>query len=314
MSTQTQMFNSAVDRLHTIFKDDSAKLEAIDLTAKIALEAFGDIAGLSGPIGTTSIRTTPYHQTKFAPSEVKKEAPVELDPRAAETAQEAMLKWAKGDPVACQRWINKTLKGVIERAAQAKFTNTMDEGGWQSAWMKALAGNEASDDIALKRAQESAKAAEEKLAADKAKAEEDAEREANIEEAKRKEKEWKENQKVLGKEYKAQQKAAADEARRQKHLDALENMDIQDLIYNMARSRHQAEGTDPNAFDSTKDRSFLTNKLRDLRRWWHKKRADLNCAMGNNDTAVIESIKADLLQFKTFCESYGYTVDEVLMG
>ena len=314
MSTHTQMFNSAVERLNQIFKDDAAKLEAIDLTAKIALEAFGDIAGLSGPIGTTSISTTPYHQTKFAPSEVKKEAPVELDPRAAENAQSAMLAWAQSDPVACQRWINETLTGTIERAAQAKFANTMDDGGWQAAWKKALAGNAESDDAALKSAQEHAKEAADKIASKEADEAAKAEREEKMAEAKRIEKEWRENQKKLGKEYKEKQKEEAKEANRQKHRDALDNMDFEDEIYNKAREYSLRDGRDPNMYKSTKDRSFLTKGLRNLKRWWHKKMADLNCAMGNGDTAMIESIKADLLKFQAFCESYGYTVDEVIMG
>lgn len=310
MSTHTQMFNSAVKRLNQIFKDDAAKLEAIDLTAKIALEAFGDIAGLSGPIGTTSISTTPYHQTKFTPSEVKKEAPVELDPRAAENAQSAMLAWAQSDPVACQRWINETLTGTIERAAQAKFANTMDDGGWQGAWKKALAGNAKSDDAELKRAQEHAAQA----SAEKAKLDETAERKAGMQYAKDMEREWRENQKRLGEEEKQRKKEEAKEASRQKHRDALDNMDFEDEIYNKAREYSLRDGRDPNMYKSTKDRSFLTKGLRGLRRWWHKKMADLNCAMGNGDMAMVESIKADLLKFQAFCESYGYTVDEVILG
>jgi len=202
------------------------------------------------------------------------------------------------------------LTGAIERAAQQKFNNTMDEGGWQSAWKKALSGNAESDDAELKRAQEHA----EQAAAEKAKLDEKAERKAGMQYAKDMEREWRENQKRLGEEEKQRKKEEAKEASRQKHRDALDNMDYEDEIYNKAREYAYRDGRDPNMYKSTKDRSFLTNGLRGLRRWWHKKMADLNCAMGNGDMAMVESIKADLLKFQAFCESYGYTVDEVILG
>lgn len=308
MLAQNEMFKDAVSRLQKVYKDDTAKLEAVNVTAKIAMEAFGDISGLSGPIGTTQISTRPYHQTKFAPgTPTAMEPPTPVDPRAVQTS---MLNWAKADPVACQRWINSTLNGAIERAAQQKFSNTLDDDGWQGAWKKALAGNANSDDAELKRAQEHAAQA----SAEKAKLDEKAERKAGMQYAKDMEREWRENQKRLGEEEKQRKKEEAKEASRQKHRDALDNMDFEDEIYNKAREYSYRDGRDPNMYKSTKDRSFLTNGLRGLRRWWHKKMADLNCAMGNGDMAMVESIKADLLKFQAFCESYGYTVDEVILG
>lgn len=310
MLAQKKIFNEAVSRLNTIYKDDASKRDAINLTAKIALEAF-EIGGLSSNMGNTTIPTRPQRQFDYKSSTpVVKEPPKPVDPRAAEMAQQYMTEWAKADPVACQRWLNSTLKTVIDNAAQAKFNFSFDEDGWQSAWKKAVAGDAESDDAALKRAQEHAKEAEEKLAAQKA----EEERKANMAEAKRMEKEWRENQKRLGKEYKEKQREEAKEASRQQHRDALDNMDFEDEIYNKAREYAYRDGRDPNMYKSTKDRSFLTKGLRGLRRWWHKKMADLNCAMGNGDMAMVESIKADLLKFQAFCESYGYTVDEVILG
>ena len=113
-----QMFVTAMDRLAEIYANEPAKLEAMNLTKEIALESFGDVGGLSGNIGTETVsskRSRPQTYSN-APGLSSMQSP-KPNARSLAGAMTLIRKWAKSDPVGCQKWVNDTLIKDIENTA-----------------------------------------------------------------------------------------------------------------------------------------------------------------------------------------------------
>lgn len=158
-----QVFTTAMDRLATIYANEPAKLEAMNLTKEIALEAFGDVGGLTGSIGTETVsskRSRPQSYSN-APGLSSMQSP-KPNARSLAGAMTLIRKWAKSDPVGCQKWINDTLIKDIENTASTKFGNLSDD--WKKAFDDEVSGaadkqrEKLSADIAAKKKKDDLKA------------------------------------------------------------------------------------------------------------------------------------------------------------
>ena len=134
-----QMFDTAMDRLATIYANEPAKLEAMNLTKEIALESFGDVQKLSGPIGTSTIDTKPSRPQNYknAPgvASTKSEKP---GARVLAIAMGYVIKWAKSDPVGCKKWVNSALLPAIDNSASYQFGNLSDN--WKQMFDDEVSG------------------------------------------------------------------------------------------------------------------------------------------------------------------------------
>ena len=283
-----QMFDTAMDRLATIYANEPAKLEAMNLTKEIALEAFGDVGGLSGNIGTETVsskRSRPQSYNK-APGLASMQSP-KPNARSLAGAMTLIRKWAKSDPVGCQKWVNDTLIKDIENTASTKFGNFSDD--WKKAFDDEVSG--------------AADKQREKLSADLAAKKEKDDRKAGEKAAKAQEKAFWDNQKALEKA-----------GKHQAHVDALKKMDDEDAEYEKKRADIQKNGGDPEMYGDTKKRGMFNKLGRGLKRMWHSLHEAAEQAIKDGDMAKLESIKAQMLEMKSLFEAAGVDFDAVIIG
>lgn len=294
MSKQKELFTKTISSLSDLYKNNPDKLEAINLTAKVAMEAFGDVPGLSSTIGKSKVDTSIHHapiNDKAVKGPTTSDKP---NARVLDAAKMLVRRWAKSEPVECQKWVNKELTNDIMNAASIKFGNVSDD--WKKSFNDEVSGDADKD---RERINKDIKDKESKSAK---KAEKDAQK-AGEAESKSKEKEFWENQKKLDKEGKKQQ-----------HRDALKKMDEEDEKYESNRAILQKYGKDPEMYADTKKRGLATKFGRGLKRMWHKLHEAAEQAMRNGDTAMLESIKKQMNDMKTVCESVGIDLDSILVG
>lgn len=283
-----QMFATAMDRLATIYANEPAKLEAMNYTKEIALEAFGDVGGLSGNIGTETVsskRSRPQTYSN-APGLSSMQSP-KPNARSLAGAMTLIRKWAKSDPVGCQKWVNDTLIKDIENTASTKFSNFSDD--WKKAFDDEVSG--------------AADKQREKLAADLAAKKEKDDRKAGEKFAKEQEKAFWDNQKAMKKD-----------AKHQAHVDALNKMDDEDAEYEKKRADIKKNGGDPEMYADTKKRGMFNKLGRGLKRMWHSLHEAAEQAIKDGDMAKLESIKAQMLEMKSLFEAAGVDFDAVIIG
>jgi len=283
-----QMFVTAMDRLAEIYANEPAKLEAMNLTKEIALESFGDVGGLSGNIGTETVsskRSRPQTYSN-APGLSSMQSP-KPNARSLAGAMTLIRKWAKSDPVGCQKWVNDTLLKDIENTASTKFGNLSDD--WKKAFDDEVSG--------------AADKQREKLAADLAAKKEKDDRKAG-------EKFAKDQEKAFWDKQKAMQKADKHQA----HVDALNKMDAEDAEYEKKRADIQKNGGDPEMYGDTKKRGMFNKLGRGLKRMWHSLHEAAEQAIKDGDMAKLESIKAQMLEMKSLFEAAGVDFDAVIIG
>jgi prophage antirepressor-like protein len=282
------MFVTAMDRLAEIYANEPAKLEAMNLTKEIALESFGDVGGLSGNIGTETVsskRSRPQTYSN-APGLSSMQSP-KPNARSLAGAMTLIRKWAKSDPVGCQKWVNDTLLKDIENTASTKFGNLSDD--WKKAFDDEVSG--------------AADKQREKLAADLAAKKEKDDRKAG-------EKFAKDQEKAFWDKQKAMQKADKHQA----HVDALNKMDAEDAEYEKKRADIQKNGGDPEMYGDTKKRGMFNKLGRGLKRMWHSLHEAAEQAIKDGDMAKLESIKAQMLEMKSLFEAAGVDFDAVIIG
>lgn len=289
-----EKFGKSINELAEAYKDNPAKMEAMATTAIAAFEAFGDIEGLSGTIGKSKVSTAVHERPAYNGVGATDQLSPKPNARALAGAMTLVRKWAKSDPVGCQQWINKTLKKDIENAASTMFSNTSDN--WRKAFKDEVSGQA---DIDREKINEDLKsqAAKEAAKADKAA------KVAGAKEAKNAEKAFWDNQKALGKE-----------AKKQAHRDALAKMDEEDKQYADNRAVLEKYGRDPEMYADTKKRGVFNKLGRGIKRMWHKLNEAAEKAMAEGDVAKLESIKAQMVEFKTLFEAAGVDIDEAILG
>lgn len=288
MLDKQKMFDTAMERLATIYANEPAQLEAMNLTKEIALEAFGDIPGLSGAIGTETVSSRKSRpQAQGGGVGVSAMQSPKPNARSLAGAMTLIRKWAKSDPVGCQKWINDTLIKDIENTASTKFGNLSDD--WKNAFDDEVSG--------------AADKQREKLSADLAAKKEKDDLKAGQKFAKQKEKEFWDNQKALKKA-----------GKHQAHVDALKKMDDEDAEYKKKRADIQKNGGDPEMYGDTKKRGMFNKLGRGLKRMWHSLHEAAEQAIKDGDMAKLESIKAQMLEMKSLFEAAGVDFDAVIIG
>jgi hypothetical protein len=146
MPTSQELFENAVVRLRDIYKDNPACLEAVELTAKIALEAENTGAagatynapGLGGAQGTATVAGPQMMSGKYKNATNMTKLTSPHPNRGLLTGSKNMLlRWASVEPVECKKWVDGPLAKRIEAAAVQKFGQSVD-GDWKSNFERAL--------------------------------------------------------------------------------------------------------------------------------------------------------------------------------
>jgi len=297
------MLNNAMTRLADIYKNDPAKLEAMNLTAQIVLEAVKGqnalmeggttaatmtVDNLSGGQGKATVSTDHEVGNKYknAGSTNELATPKPTD-RQMETLQKMMCRWAKSDPVACQKWVNETLKQAIESAASVKFSNNLS-GDWKQAFDDAVSG----------KAEKDVKKINEKMAAkqkkDEAKAAADQERQF-----------YKDNA--------AKERAYKKEESRKYHQGKLDEMRANAAKVDEDREKLSNAGINPDNYKDLRKPGLIGRAVNGVKSWWHKKHGALEEAIARGDIAMIEAIKEEMMTMKSLCEAAGIDFDQAIM-
>ena len=295
MLNGNQVFAQSVGRLNEIYKNDPARLEAIKDMTTIALEAFGDAPGLGSSMGLSTVDTHPHHSTSYSNASGSATATPAPSKSDVDQAMEVIRQYAKSNPIECQRWLNDVLNNDIRNAAQYKLSNLSDD--WEQAFNDEVSG----------KADKDREATSKKLA----------------------EEENKKKQKEMGDVADSyfdslgsddddtglpDSKETKTAKRKQYHSDALKKMDEEDAEYEKQREKDKRDGNDPNMYRDTKKRGFFTNLGRKAKRLWHHLRESAEQAMREGDMAKLESIRCQMLNLKSLCESAGLDVNNILVG
>lgn len=295
MLNGNQVFAQSVGRLNEIYKNDPAKLEAIKDMTTIALEAFGDAPGLGSSMGLTTVDTHPHRSSSYSNASGSAAATPAPSKSDVDQAMEVIRQYAKSNPIECQRWLNDVLNNDIRNAAQYKLSNLSDD--WEQAFNDEVSG----------KADKDREATSKKLA----------------------EEENKKKQKEMGNVADSyfdslgsdgedtglpDSKETKTAKRKQYHSDALKKMDEEDAEYEKQREKDKRDGNDPNMYRDTKKRGFFTNLGRKAKRLWHHLRESAEQAMREGDMAKLESIRSQMLNLKSLCESAGLDVNNILVG
>lgn len=293
MLTSKEVFNQSVRKLNQMYKNDPAKLEAVAVTSQIALEAFGDIAGLGGGQGRTQVATRPSIQKSYKGAKAP-EAPVKPNPRAITGAMTIIKKWAMSDPVGVQQWINKTLNDTIESAAKTKFGNVSDDP------MKAF-----DDEVSGKADKDREKAIADTKAYEEKKAAED---------EKLKQKEGEKAAKAQEKDFYEKQKQLDKENKKKYHQGEVAKIDEENRKREELRKKLEKYGYDPEMYKESKNPGLFGRLGNAIKRKWHALQSAAEHAINANDIPRLEAIRAQMDSLKVMCESAGIDLDAVLLG
>lgn len=293
-----------MNRLANIYKNDPAKLEAMNLTAQIVLEAVkgqnalmeagtaatGTVDKLSGSQGKETVSSDHEVGNKYgsAGATDKLNSP-KPTVRALMVAKDMMRKWAKSDPVACRKWVENYLSKDWDSAASIKYSNTSDD------WKRSF------DDEVSGQLDKDTKKINEKLAADKRK-QEQSDLKAGEKAAKQQEKDFWANQKKLDKENKHQY-----------HQNKIKEMDDAEAARLAERERLQREGKNPDMYRDTKNPGLFGKLANKAKRFWHSLHEAAEQAIADGDMTRLQSIKQQMIDFKTLCESAGLNFEAAIM-
>lgn len=289
MLNQKELFNNAMGRLLRVYQNNPAQIEAVRNAAKVASALMEGNTGLN--VSLKNREATTYGNQKLsgqygnAPGQTSLQSP-KPNARALAGAMTLVRKWAKSDPVGCQKWVNDTLSKDIENTASAKFSNLSDD------WKKAF-NDEVSGEADKQR---------EKLSAELAANKEKEDRKAGEKLYKQKEKEFWDNQKAMEK---------AD--KHQAHVDAIKKMDDEDAEYEKKRADIQKNGGDPEIYNDTKKRGLFNKLGRGIKRMWHSLHEAAEQAIKDGDMAKLESIKAKMVEMRTMFEAAGIDFEKAIM-
>lgn len=282
MLNQKELFNKAMGRLLTLYKDSPAQLEAIQNTATVVS------ALMEETITNTAAYTKTPELNLFSdkrpqagtgtmsnkPSE--KEAPVEISAEQLNTVKELMMKWVKADPVAFKQFLTKELEPALKEVIEKRYAGAVDD---PNKTFEDEVSGKLDERIDDKKSKEDAK--EEKKAEHIAKAEEYEKKNEDMDKAKEAEKA----------QYSSLSKNTGGLLSDEEYEKALNKKSMADNVKEKAG----------------KFKNWLASKA-------HRLKAKLTEAVESKDAAKLEAVRAEMLEFKSLCEAAGYSVDEVLMG
>lgn len=277
MLTQKELFNNAMGRLLTLYKDSPAQLEAVQNTATVASALMEDWTERS--IG--SMTQAPeinrfggakgeYKKQSNTPS--TKEAPVEISAEQLNTVKELMMKWVKADPVAFKKFLTNELEPALKEVIEKRYAGAVDDPN--KSFEDEVSGK-------LDKRVDDQKAKEDKKAAEIAKAEEYEKKNEDMDKAKDAEKA----------QYSSLSKNTGGLLSDEEYEKALNKKSVADNVKEKAG----------------KFKNWLASKA-------HRLKAKLTEAVESKDAAKLEAVRAEMLEFKSLCEAAGYSVDEVLIG
>jgi len=172
------LFHETVDKLTAVYKDHPAMLESFAADVNSAFDTlleFGDFGGINKSLSATAPRS--YSSNAFSKPSTKTADPTvgvnkSEDPGQTVTFQEiqdagnAFIEYARKNPVAAQKYLERNIIPEIEKAAEKQFSVGADLAGtdWKSAFKDAVSGKTAADiqnvkdDMAAKEAKANADA------------------------------------------------------------------------------------------------------------------------------------------------------------
>lgn len=277
MLNQKELFNNAMGRLLTLYKDSPAQLEAVQNTAKVAsalMETWTErsIGSMTQAPEINTFGGAKGEVKKQSNKPSTKEAPVEISDEQLNTVKELMMKWVKADPVAFKKFLTNELEPALKEVIEKRYAGAVDDP--KKSFEDEVSGK-------LDKRIDDKKAKEEKKAEEIAKAEEYEKKNEDMDKAKEAEKA----------QYSSLSKNTGGLLSDEEYEQALNKKSVADNVKEKAG----------------KFKNWLASKA-------HRLKAKFTEAVESKDAAKLEAVRAEMLEFKSLCEAAGYNVDEVLMG
>jgi hypothetical protein len=303
MLNQKELFNNAMGRLLTLYKDSPAQIEAVQNTAKVAsalMEMWTErsIGSMVNRPGINTFGGTKGEVKKPSNKPSPKEAPATISDTQKNSIKEMMLQWVKADPVSFKKCLVNDLEPALKEVIKKRYSGVVDD-----------PEKEFNDEVSgAAETREKAAAEKEKAAAAKEKAKE-------------------EKKEALKKKAEGYRQKADEYKNRSKYEELADKADTTGYESSYEDFSSGTNGLlDKDEYEkANKKKKFsfgsLLRKAKDLGgEYWNKakaavaeKRANLEEAIKNNDVARIESIRAELMHYKELCEAAGIDIN-ALMG
>jgi hypothetical protein len=284
MLNQKELFNNAMGRLLHVYQNNPAQLEAVQNAAKVASALMEETitntpAFAKTPEFNLFLDKRPQAGTgtmSNKPSE--KEPPVKISPRQVTTVKRLLIQWVNADPVAFKQFLTKELEPALKEVIEKRYAGAVDDPN--KAFEDEVSGklDERIDDKKSKEAAKEAKKSEHI-----AKAEEYERQNAN-------------------------QKLANDAEA------AARDSKASSLVDNTRGLLSKEEYEDYLKKNAPKKPSLFSRLGNFVKAKGHRLASRLEEAVQTNDTAKLEAIRAEMLEFKSLCEAAGYDVNEAMFG
>ena len=284
MLNQKELFNNAMGRLLRVYQNNPAQLEAVQNAAKVASALMeGTITDPTQAYhvnqntrDNAAVRSGYNNNQSDTPSE--KEPPVKISPRQVTTVKRLLIQWVNADPVAFKQFLTKELEPALKEVIEKRYAGAVDDPN--KAFEDEVSGklDERIDDKKSKEAAKEAKKSEHI-----AKAEEYERQNAN-------------------------QKLANDA-----ETAALDSK-ASSLVDNTRGLLSKEEYEDYLKKNAPKKPSLFSRLGNFVKAKGHRLASRLEEAVQTNDTAKLEAIRAEMLEFKSLCEAAGYDVNEAMFG
>jgi hypothetical protein len=292
------LFHETVGKLTAVYKDHPAMLESFAADVNSAFDTlleFGDFGGINKSMAATAPRS--FSGNAFSKTSTKKAEPTvgvnkSEEPGQTVTFQEiqdagkAFIEYARKNPVAAQKYLERNIIPEIEKAAEKQFSAGADLAGtdWKSAFKDAVSGKAAADIQNIK----------DDMAAKEAKANAAAEKDAQKEgakAAKEQEKNFWKDQKKMG---------FRDEYNKMKAEDDANAAEAEKLM---------ANGYDPSIYGDLKSKPGFLRRLKEKYLKWRSEAVD---AIKCGDKVRLESAYTEIKDIVAIVEAMGLEANAVL--
>lgn len=283
-----ELFHETVGKLTEVYKDHPAMLESFAADVNSAFDSlleFGDFGGINKSLSMTQPRTfskptASYNKADSEPKvgENKSEEPGQtITFQQIQDAGKAFIEYARKNPVAAQRYLERNIIPEIERAAEKQFAAGADLGGrdWKDAFKDAVSGKmqqeieDVKGEVAAKEAKDAAKAEKTAL---------------------------KEGEKAAT----AQNKAFWTDQKKMGFRDKYNKMVEEDEANRKEAEKLEQNGYDPSIYGDIKKEPGFLRRLKEKYLKWRSEAVD---AMKCHDKARLEAAYQEIKKLAAVCES-----------
>ncbi len=283
-----ELFHETVGKLADAYKDHPAMLEAFAADVNKAYDTlleFGDFGGINKSMSMTQPRTfskptASYNKATSGPveGENKSEEPGQtVTFQQIQEAGQAFIEYARKNPVAAQRYLERNIIPEIERAAEKQFAAGADLGGrdWKDAFKDAVSGK-MQQDIEQVKGEMAAKEAKDAAKAEKAA--------------------LKEGEKAAT----AQNKAFWKDQKKMGFRDQYNKMVEEDEDNRKEAEKLEKSGYDPSIYGDIKKEPGFLRRLKEKYLKWRSEAVD---AMQCKDKVRLEAAYKEIKKLEAVCEA-----------